>query len=97
MLGLLGFGFGSIIPTVFDQVSRQVPRSQTVQAMTLVTSMLFFDQFFSPILLDGVGMLFGNESIRFTYQFVGSAILSVSICFYFFSIKARKRVLPLSS
>jgi MFS family permease len=78
-VGLMGFGFGVIMPTVFDRVSREVPRVQTVQAMALVTSMLFLGQFSSPIVLDAVGLIANQESIRFTYQFVGVSMLLVAL------------------
>jgi len=87
-VGFMGFGFGSILPTVFDEVSRQVPKSQTVQAMAIVTSMLFFGQFSSPIVLDGIGVLFGNESIRFMYMFLSGSMIFVAIVFLAIAIKA---------
>ncbi|WP_332633507.1 MFS transporter [Halalkalibacter flavus] len=91
-VGILGFGFGSIMPTVFDEVSRQVPRVQTVQAMAVVTGMLFFGQFFSPILLDSVGYLFGNESIRFTYQFLSGSMFLVAIVFFLKTMLMQKKI-----
>ncbi|NEU30331.1 MFS transporter [bacterium LRH843] len=74
-VGLMGFGFGSIFPTILDEVTRHVSKEQTVQAMAIVTSMIFFGQFFSPLILDGVRILFANETIRFTYQFLGWVLL----------------------
>jgi MFS family permease len=91
-VGMMGFGFGSIMPTVFDQVTRQVPRVQTVQAMAVVTSMLFFGQFLSPVILDTIGILFANESIRFTYQFLAGSMLVVAIGFLVVAIKIQKRI-----
>lgn len=90
-VGIAGFGVGSIIPTVFDQVSHQVPKIQTVQAMAIVTSMLFFGQFISPLILDGIGFLFSNESIRFTYLFLGVSILLVTVGFFVAVYKERQR------
>ncbi|WP_209123820.1 MFS transporter [Alkalihalobacillus sp. BA299] len=86
-VGITGYGFGSILPTVFDQVTREVPRSETVQAMAIVTSMLFLGQFISPLVLDGIGMVFGNETVRFLYQFLASAILLVAATFLALAIK----------
>jgi len=86
-VGFMGFGFGSILPVVFDQVSRQVPRSQTVQAKAIVTSMVFFGQFSSPIFLDVIGVLFGNDSIRFMYLFLSSGMFVVVIVFFVFALK----------
>lgn len=88
-VGLMGFGFGSIVPTVFDQVSRQVPKSQTVQAMAIVTSMLFLGQFSSPIFLDGIGMLFANETIRFIYAFLAGSTFLVAFAFFLVAFKNR--------
>lgn len=96
-VGFMGFGFGSILPTVFDQVSRQVPKRQTVQAMAIVTSMLFFGQFSSPIFLDGIGVLFGNDTIRFMYMFLSGSMFLVAIAFLILAFKARltnKKGLP---
>ncbi|WP_096200462.1 MFS transporter [Bacillus sp. FJAT-45350] len=86
-VGFMGFGFGSILPIVFDQVSRQVPRTQTVQAMAIVTSMLFFGQFSSPIFLDGIGLLFSNDSIRFMYMFLSVGIFIVASIFFVIAFK----------
>lgn len=86
-VGFMGFALGSIMPTVFDQVSREVPKTQTVQAMAIVTSMLFFGQFSSPLLLDGIGILFGNESIRFMYMFLSVSILIVAMVFLVIAFK----------
>ncbi|NEU30332.1 MFS transporter [bacterium LRH843] len=96
-VGLLGFGMGALMPTVFDQVTRHVPRSQTVQAMAVVTSMLFFGQFFSPIILDGIGVLFGNGTIRFTYQFLGCGMLLVAIGFFRAAIQQKRAKEQLAS
>ncbi len=96
-VGFMGFGFGSILPTVFDQVSRQVPKSQTVQAMAIVTSMLFLGQFSSPLFLDGIGVLFSNETIRFMYLFLSSSIILVALAFFVVTFKTgltqKKRIL----
>ncbi|OLO27329.1 hypothetical protein BTR23_20620 [Alkalihalophilus pseudofirmus] len=86
-VGIAGFGFGSVLPMVFDRVSRQVPKAQTVQAMAIVTSMLFLGQFSSPIILDGVGMLFANDTIRFLYYFLSIAMLVVAGAFLVAAIK----------
>lgn len=88
-VGFMGFGFGALMPIIFDQVTRYVPRAQTVQAMAIVTSMLFFGQFFSPIILDGIGFLFSNDTIRFTYQFLGTCMALAAIVFL--SMAARKK------
>ncbi|WNF36267.1 MFS transporter [Bacillaceae bacterium IKA-2] len=90
-VGFMGFGFGSIIPTVFDQVSRQVPKTQTVQAMAIVTSMLFFGQFFSPLFYHGVGVLFANETIRFLYMFFATSTFLVAIVFFALAFRVRFR------
>jgi len=90
-VGFMGFGVGSIMPTVFDQVSRQVPKSQTVQAMAVVTSMLFFGQFFSPLFYHGVGVLFANETIRFLYMFFATSMFLVAIVFFVVAFRVRFR------
>ncbi|MGJ9383562.1 MFS transporter [Salipaludibacillus sp. CF4.18] len=90
-VAIAGFGMGSIIPTVFDQVSREVPKSQTVQAMAIVTSMLFLGQFLSPIVFDFVGVLFGNPTIRFTYQVLTISLIFACLGFFINSFKRYKR------
>ncbi len=89
-VGFMGFGFGALVPIVFDQVPRYVPRAQTVSAMAVVTSMLFFGQFFSPIILDGIGLLFANETIRFTYQFLGSGMIGAALVFFGIATKKER-------
>jgi MFS family permease len=85
----MGFGFGIIMPIVFDRVTREVPRIQVVQAMALVTSLLFLGQFASPIVLDGIGMMANQSSIRFIYQFVGTAMLIVSLAYLFIAYRVK--------
>ncbi|MCO1603016.1 hypothetical protein [Desulfosporosinus nitroreducens] len=40
---------------------------------------MFLGQFLSPVILDAAGVILGNETIRFTYQFTGVVIAAISI------------------
>ncbi|MFA9456354.1 MFS transporter [Halalkalibacter sp. AB-rgal2] len=91
-VGLMGFGFGSLMPTVFDHVTRIVPRVQVVQAMAVVTSMLFLGQFLSPIILDSIGILVGDESIRFTYFLLAGSLFLVSTVFFIHASSRRSTI-----
>ncbi|GAF66814.1 MFS transporter [Alkalihalobacillus trypoxylicola] len=98
-IGIIGFGFGSLMPTVMDRVTKLVPRNKTVRAMAIVTSMLFLGQFLSPLVLDFIGWLVGNETIRFTYQFVGVSIFIMTLftfC-YVYKQKIKKKTLRAAS
>ncbi len=86
-VGICGFGLGIILPNIMDQVSNQVAPSQTVHAMSIVTSMIFVGQFISPIVLDGIGILFGNTMIQFTYQFLTIGILLTAVTFFILSLR----------
>ncbi|RKL65530.1 MFS transporter [Salipaludibacillus neizhouensis] len=86
-VGICGFGLGIILPGIMDQVSRQVAPSQIVHAMAIVTSMIFVGQFLSPIILDGIGVLFGNITIEFTYQFLTIGILLTAVTFFILSLR----------
>ncbi|GAE31055.1 MFS transporter [Halalkalibacter hemicellulosilyticus] len=92
-VGLMGFGFGSLMPIVFDHVTHLVPRVQVVQAMAVVTSMLFLGQFLSPIILDSIGVLVGDGSIRFTYFLLAGSLFLVSIGFFLHASIRRRAII----
>ncbi|SFH27591.1 Predicted arabinose efflux permease, MFS family [Desulfotomaculum arcticum] len=91
-VGLIGFGFGSLMPLILVQVTQSVEREQTVTAMAVVSSMIYLGQFLSPVILDAAGVILGNETISFTYRFTGAVIAALSIGWLAKTILARKPV-----
>jgi len=78
----MGFGLGSLMPSIFMRVTKVVKPVQTVSAMAVISSMLYLGQFASPIILDNISVIFGDGSISFIYQFVGITMLLISIVFF---------------
>ncbi len=64
---LIGFSFGNLYPMILLLIVRGVPREQNVRAMAIVSSCIFFGQFFSPVFFDTAGALFGNTDIKFIF------------------------------
>lgn len=74
---VLGFGFGSILPTLFDRVSIVASGRQMVQAMAIVQSFLYLGQFVSPLVLDGLSAGIGDGSTQFVYMMLSVFLLSL--------------------
>jgi len=72
---LIGFGQGILFPLIILKVLNQVEFQQGDRAIAITSSFIFMGQFLSPIVLDGVGQLFNNQTIRFQYTILAIVIL----------------------
>src|SRR5699024_6500028 len=64
---LIGFGQGSLFPTLVLKALDRVPVAYADQAVAWTSSFTFLGQFLSPIVLDGIGKVVNSDSIRFQY------------------------------
>lgn len=76
---LIGFGQGSLFPTLILKALDAVPVAYADQAVAWTSSFTFLGQFLSPIVLDGIGKVAGNESIRFQYGTLSAVIITIVI------------------
>ncbi|WP_252989989.1 MFS transporter [Sporosarcina newyorkensis] len=74
---LIGFGQGAIFPTIVLQALNQVKPHLADRVIAWTSSMTFLGQFLSPVVLDGLGKMANQESIRFQY-----GVLSASVLFF---------------
>ncbi|WP_438313009.1 MFS transporter [Sporosarcina sp. FA9] len=76
---LIGFGQGSLFPILVLKALDSVPFHQADQAIAVTSSFIFLGQFLSPIVLDGIGKLANQDSIRFQYGALSVTILIIVI------------------
>ncbi|SKB01520.1 MFS transporter [Sporosarcina newyorkensis] len=74
---LIGFGQGAIFPTIILQALNQVKPYLADRVIAWTSSMTFLGQFLSPVILDGIGKMANQGSIRFQY-----GVLSASVLFF---------------
>ncbi|RKD33466.1 MFS transporter [Thermohalobacter berrensis] len=83
---LIGFGLGILKPLILLQVTKVTPQLSNAFSLSVVSSSLYFGKFMSPIFLNFLAEVFGNNSIRFTFFMVGiglglSFIISLILSF----------------
>src|SRR5699024_100719 len=80
----VGFGQGSLFPIIVLKALDKVPTFQADRAVAITSSFTFLGQFLSPIVLDGIGKIADNPTIRFQYGVLaGSVMVIVLICMVF--------------
>lgn len=88
-VSLVGFSFGIIYPNIFIATNNICSNNSNSKELSLVSSCVFLGQFISPLVLQSIGKIFHDTSIRFNF-------LTLSICLligFFISIigKSRRR------
>ena len=78
---IVGLGLGWALPALYIGATTAAGDGLGVQAMAVVSSLAFFGQFMSPIVLSGVGEIFGDTSIRFAFA-------AIALCFSVFLLLA---------
>lgn len=76
---LIGFGQGSLFPTLVLKALDAVPVAYADQAVAWTSSFTFLGQFLSPIVLDGIGKIVNNDSIRFQYGTLAITIIIIVV------------------
>lgn len=80
----VGFGQGSLFPIITLRALDRVEFHQADRAVALTSSFTFLGQFLSPIVLDNIGKVANNTTIRFQYGTLSISILViVMVCLYF--------------
>ncbi|MCK4666015.1 MFS transporter [Candidatus Dependentiae bacterium] len=92
---VIGFGFGTIQPTIFLTVQRIAPPNARAFAMAIVGSSIFLGQFISPIVMKGVVTIFNQDSFQFRFLALafalgGAGILAIIISLF----KPKKKATP---
>lgn len=85
----IGFAQGALFPVLTMKALNAVKLHQTDRAIAVTTTFIFIGQFLSPILLDGVGILFNQSEIRFQFALI-SVVMFVSVLVSF--LASRKAV-----
>ncbi|AGW15176.1 MFS transporter [Megalodesulfovibrio gigas] len=70
---LVGFGLGSLWPSLLVAVARATPLPLSMRAMALAGSMIFLGQFLSPLVFDAVGVLLDTRQPRDIFGLAGLA------------------------
>lgn len=79
----IGFGQGVLFPVLTMKVLDSVPLHQTDKAIAVATSFIFTGQFLSPIILDNLGILFNQPSIRFQFKILAFFTLAFALVNFF--------------
>lgn len=74
---LIGFGQGSLFPIIVLKALDCVGFHQADQTVAITSSFIFLGQFVSPLVLDGIGRVVHNSTIRFQYGVLATAILMI--------------------
>jgi MFS family permease len=69
-----GLGAGWLLPVIFLGGTNAAGKGKGVRAMAVVSAATFLGQFLSPIVLDTLGVAFGNTSARFSYLILAIAL-----------------------
>lgn len=72
---LIGFGQGALFPTIVLYALDRVKPYLADRVIAWTSSMTFLGQFLSPIVLDGVGNIANQTTIRFQYGLLSVAIM----------------------
>lgn len=75
---ILGFGYGSTVPVIFDSATRITTGTATSTATALLVSAIYTGQFLSPVLLGFVSRTFGDGSVYFSYTMMALALVFVA-------------------
>lgn len=89
---LVGFGQGSLFPIIVLKALDRVAPHQGDRAVALTSSFTFLGQFLSPIILDGIGRIANQSTVRFQYGTLAVFILITVSINVFFILRSRHRI-----
>lgn len=89
---LIGFGQGSLFPIIILKALDRVELHQSDRAVAVTSSFTFLGQFLSPVVLDGVGRIANNSTIRFQYGTLSIAILIIVLMSTFAILQSNRRL-----
>lgn len=87
----IGFGNRSLYPFLFLKATEGISREVSVQALSIISAMVFLGQFMAPIFLRLIGIIFHDNSIRFSYMAISFSSLGVAFFLALFIMIERKR------
>ncbi len=97
---IFGFGYGMLIPFIYNNVSIFSDKTQMVKSMGTVQILMYFAQFLSPIIFGFVARLFGQTSIKFIYTldfYVLGAVAVLAFIIVIFKKKPKQEESPVES
>lgn len=87
----VGFGQGVIFPLINVKTLSQVGPYHSDKVIAIVSSMIHVGQFLSPIVLDTIGRITSNETIRFQYGAIAVGMIIAFITILMIKIIKSKR------
>lgn len=75
---ILGFGYGSTVPIIFDTASKITTGNAGAFATAILVSSIYLGQFISPVLLGSVSRAFGDGSVHFSYLMMAMTLIVVA-------------------
>lgn len=76
---MIGLGQGALFPTLILRALESVPPHLASQTIAWTSSFTFIGQFLSPVIMDGVSMLFNQDTIRFQYSVLAFSVATFAI------------------
>ena len=75
-MALAGYGLGLLLPWIHSSAATKAPQSELDPVMSLMNFALFFSQFITPNILQGLQDIFSIQDIRFPfYCSIGATVL----------------------
>lgn len=89
---LIGFGQGSLFPIIVLKALDRVGLHHSDRAVAMTSSFTFLGQFLSPVVLDGVGKIANNDTIRFQYGILSICIMVIVLVSTFTILRSNERL-----
>lgn len=87
---IIGLGQGSLFPVLTLKALEIVQFHQADKAIAVASSIIFLGQFLSPLLLDGIGIVTNNETIRFQFGLLATTILIAVVISFIYILRPKK-------
>ena len=89
---LIGFGQGSLFPVIVLKALDCVGPQHADRAVAMTSSFTFLGQFLSPVVLDGIGKIANNDTIRFQYGTLSICIMVIVLVSTFTILRSNERL-----
>lgn len=73
---IIGIGIDLSLPTIFIGATKAGGDGRGVQTMAVISSLAYLSQFMSPVVFGLLENMFGNGSIRFTFNIIAACFLT---------------------
>ncbi len=77
-VALIGFSLGLLFPLINSNLAMSIKKEKSGSAMALMTAVMFFGQFASPIIIDSLSHFIPGQSVRTPFliaMFISSILL----------------------